>query len=179
MEILGSKFILRPFRAEDASSLAKFANDKRISCNLRDAFPHPYTLKDAEFYIGNIASSKVNFVRAIDVQGQVCGSIGVHPGMDVYRLSGEIGYWLCPIYHRQGIGTEAVKLMTQHAFQKMGLIRLHAAVFDGNIASMKTLEKAGYQMEGKHRNAVIKEGKVLDEVIYACLKEEWNFNSRK
>lgn len=39
--------ILRPWQTSDASSLSKYANNKKIADNLRDAFPYPYTLHDA------------------------------------------------------------------------------------------------------------------------------------
>jgi [ribosomal protein S5]-alanine N-acetyltransferase len=41
--IKGEGFILRPFRLTDKKSLAKHANNIKISDNLRDKFPHPYT----------------------------------------------------------------------------------------------------------------------------------------
>ena len=41
-------FTLRPWRAEDAASLAQAANDPAVASNLRDVFPCPYTLADAQ-----------------------------------------------------------------------------------------------------------------------------------
>ena len=42
---------LRPWKLEDAPSLQKYANNPAITGNLRDAFPSPYTLEDARFFI--------------------------------------------------------------------------------------------------------------------------------
>ena len=66
--------------------------------------------------------------------------------------------------------TEAVKLITEYAFANLDLIRLQAGVLGKNPASMRVLEKAGYQKEGISRNAIVKNGEVLDEHIYAILK---------
>ncbi len=167
MEILGSSFILRPFVFADAESLAAYANHKEISRNLRDGFPHPYTLNDARFFIENIAVMKPNLILTIDINGRASGSIGIHPGSDVYRLNGEIGYWLALEHHNKGIATEAIRLMSEHAFLKMGLQRLFANVFKGNKASMAALKKAGYVREAVHKKAVIKDGVIMDEHVYA------------
>ena len=41
------EFELRPWRMEDAETIARYANNPKIAANLRDAFPHPYTQRDA------------------------------------------------------------------------------------------------------------------------------------
>lgn len=45
------EFELRPWRMEDAETIARYANNPKIAANLRDAFPHPYTQRDAETFI--------------------------------------------------------------------------------------------------------------------------------
>jgi len=52
------------------------------------------------------------------------------------------------------------------------LNRIFANIYEGNIASEKALIKAGYKKEGTMRKAVFKEGKFIDQYIYAILKEE-------
>ncbi len=47
MELVSGDIRLRPFRLSDADKLAEMANNKKISRNLRDGFPHPYTYEDA------------------------------------------------------------------------------------------------------------------------------------
>ena len=42
---------VRSLRAEDAESLARYANNRNVSRNLRDRFPFPYTLADAEAWL--------------------------------------------------------------------------------------------------------------------------------
>ncbi len=50
--------------------------------------------------------------------------------------------------------------------------RIHAQVFAWNRASMKVLERAGYVREGVLRRSVVKEGEVIDSVLYARVLEE-------
>ena len=43
---------IREWRPDDAASLAKYANNRKIWRNLRDRFPHPYTIDDARGWVG-------------------------------------------------------------------------------------------------------------------------------
>jgi ribosomal-protein-alanine N-acetyltransferase len=94
----------------------------------------------------------------------------MEPRQDVYRKTAILGYWLSEELWGKGIVSEAVKLVTNYAFTQLDLIRLQASVYSKNPASMRVLEKAGYQKEGVMRNAVIKNGVVMDEHLYAILK---------
>jgi RimJ/RimL family protein N-acetyltransferase len=67
--------------------------------------------------------------------------------------------------------TEAVRALTRWGFENFDLSRIYAGVLEWNPASMRVLEKAGYQFEGRLRKAVIKENRVMDEFIYAIVRE--------
>jgi ribosomal-protein-alanine N-acetyltransferase len=166
----GTGFKIRAWQSGDEPSLVKNANNKKLFINMRDRFPHPYTMKDAQEWIAiaSVQNPLVNF--AIEVDGQAVGGIGLVPGSDVFRQSAEIGYWLGESYWGKGIMSQAVRLITQHAFDKFDFIRLHAGVFDWNPASARVLEKAGYQFESRMKKSVVKEGQILDQLNYVALK---------
>ncbi len=86
--------LLRSPKDEDATALAQLANNKNIFDNVRDVLPHPYTLADAVFFIDLTKDKEPQINFAIEYDGMFCGMIGVIPQQDVYRLTGEIGYWL-------------------------------------------------------------------------------------
>jgi RimJ/RimL family protein N-acetyltransferase len=173
MEIVLSKCKLRPWSAKDVYSLANFANNGHIAMYLRDTFPYPYTIKDAEFFISQVASTdNSQIILAIDINGSAVGSIGVHLLSDVYRKSAEIGYWLSEKYWGQGIVTEALGSLVDHVFTKYDIYRIYAAVFETNLASMRVLEKCGFVRESIHRKAVIKNNVIMDEYIYTRIQEE-------
>ena len=94
MELVGTRCIVRRFIASDAAPIAAVANDRRIWLQLRDLFPHPYHLADAEAYIGRVAPVEPPFSLAIVVEGRAVGGVGLHLMTDVNRRSAEIGYWL-------------------------------------------------------------------------------------
>ena len=78
----------------DVNSLQFHANNRKIWINLRDAFPHPYTIEDARVFIQLAIECKPETRFAIVVDGQAVGSIGFGLHIDVERVSAEIGYWL-------------------------------------------------------------------------------------
>lgn len=161
---------LRPWQPTDAASVARHANDRRIWRNVRDRFPHPYTLADADAFLARVCAMQPRTGFAIEVDGEAVGGIGLEPGSDVERRSAEIGFWLGTAFWGRGIMTAAVVATTEHAYQCFDLCRIHAIVFAWNPASMRVLEKAGYQREGVLRKSVSKDDQVIDSVLYAHLR---------
>lgn len=162
--------LLREWRRGDEPSLARHANSRAIWVNVRDSFPFPYTPADARAWVKLASSEGMNLVFAIDVDGFAVGAVGVRPGADVNRVSAEIGYWLGEEYWGRGIVTDAVGAVTEYAFDALDISRVYAEVFEWNMASMRVLEKAGFVREGVLRSAAIKDGKLIDQVVYAKVR---------
>ena len=162
--------VIRDFSLDDDESLAQNANHREVWLNLRDAFPHPYTVADAQEWIELATTIEpcTNFALAVD--GKAVGGIGLKLQDDVNRRSAEIGYWLGPEYWGRGIATEALKAMTDYAFANLDLCRLYGLVFAWNPASSKVLEKCGYAFEARLTKAIQKDGKMLDALLYATVR---------
>ena len=139
---------LRRLKTSDSERIANLANNRKISNHLRDIFPYPYGIKDAEFFIDSVINEDPQVTFAIEYHGDLCGVIGLVPQKDVYSKCAEIGYWLGEPYWGKGIATRAVKLIIEYGFKNLHLIRIHTGVFDGNIPSMRVLEKNGFKKEG-------------------------------
>ncbi|HAK11147.1 MAG TPA: GNAT family N-acetyltransferase, partial [Chitinophagaceae bacterium] len=88
-----SKIVLRPWQKEDAQALAAIANNRKVWDNVRDFFPTPYTVLDAEQWLDSIRKTRPFLNFAILYQGRIAGNIGIVPKEDVYRMSVEIGYF--------------------------------------------------------------------------------------
>lgn len=165
--------VVREWRPTDAASLAEHANDRRIWRNLRDRFPHPYTRADGEAFIAMTRAMTPMTLFAIAVDDAAVGGIGYTLHEDVERVSAEIGYWLGTAYWGRGIVTSAVTAVTTLAFhQHEELRRVYAVPFTWSVASTRVLEKAGYRLEGRLRQSVIKDGDVTDQFMYAILRDE-------
>ena len=106
-------FTLRPWREADAASIARYADNAKIAANLRDVFPCPYAPQDAATFVESCIrqEGRGQMCRAIEVDGEAAGSIGLFLGSDVYRRSAELGYWLGEPFWGRGIMTAAVETM--------------------------------------------------------------------
>jgi len=168
-----SAVVLRPWQQADRSSLAALANDRRVSINLRDGFPYPYGVEDADRFIALAQGMAVQTYFAIEVSGQLAGGIGYTLHTDVERIAAEVGYWIGVPFWGRGIATEAVRLVTTMAFTRHPeLRRLYALPFASNPASARVLEKVGYRREALMRQSAIKDGVVQDQWLYALLRGE-------
>ena len=169
-------FILRAWRKEDAPAIARHANNEKIAANLRDVFPSPYTLQDAEQFIVSClqADEEEQLCRVIERDGQAIGSVCLTRGTDVYRKSAEIGYWLAEPFWNRGIMSRAIKQCCAQAFDRWDIVRIYAEPYAYNIASQRALQKAGFQYEGRCRKSVYKNGQIKDSCLYALLREELN-----
>ncbi len=172
MRIEFGEFAIRDWAAEDASSIVRYANNRRIARWLRDRFPFPYTEADAETFLAAVFRQDPRTVFAVATRREAIGGIGLEFRDDVHRFTAELGYWLGEPFWGRGIMTEAIRLFTSWAFENFELHRISAAVFDGNAASARVLEKAGFEREGRLRAGVFKNGRILDQLLYAKIKEE-------
>ena len=164
-------FILREWRRSDAADVVKYANNEKIARNLRDIFPHPYTLKDAEaFLAGCLEGDESLIFRAIEADGRAVGSISLCRGGGMYRPRAELGYWLAEDYWGQGIMTEAVGQICREGFSRWDIQRIYAEPYARNAGSRRVLEKAGFTLEGILRRNVFIWGEVCDSCIYALLR---------
>ena len=97
---LGDGLRVRPWRRDDLDALLRHANNAKIAANLRDQFPHPYTRRDGIDYLNYVRAMDVPMSLAMELNGEAIGGIGFKLGVDIARLSVEMGYWLA----ESGIG---------------------------------------------------------------------------
>src|SRR5882757_4193538 len=143
---------IRPWRLNDAESLARHANSRKVWLAVRDPFPHPYTIQDAHEFLQRTVSEESAMKFCIEIEGAAVGGIGVHPGQDVHRHTATVGYWLGEEFRGRGIMTETVTVVTDFCSENFRLRRISAEVFANNPASARVLEKAGFIFEGRLKN---------------------------
>ena len=131
MQLVLERCTIRQWRLDDAESLARHANNRKIWLAVRDLFPHPYTIQDAHEFLQRTISEGLAMKFCIEIDGVAVGGIGVHPGGRASAYSD------------------------------------NAEVFAKNPASARVLEKAGFTFEGCLKNDVLKDGKLLDSLLYA------------
>ncbi len=162
---------LRNYQIEIAKQYSEYRNNPIIFDNGYDKIPNPFTLKDAKEFIAVQIEKKPANRKLIYWNDQFVGEIGIDIKEDVFRLSAEIGYFIAEPFWGNGIASKAIKLMTDYAFENFNIIRIEAGVFAFNKASMRVLEKNDFYLESIKRNAVLKNGKIIDDYLWIKLKE--------
>jgi RimJ/RimL family protein N-acetyltransferase len=169
MEEQKINFTVRKVHKEDATSLAKYLNNKKIYDGTFD-IPHPYTLEDAENWVKRSLDSGydkpagfLNFI--IEINGEAAGGIGIK---ETAEKEAELGYWLAEKYWGNGIMTAAITDFIDYAFNTVGLDMLWVDVFDGNDASYKVAKKCGFKFA--RENVLEKDGKEISTRIYEIKK---------
>lgn len=162
-------FKLRNWNRADVPALARHLNNKNIWDNCRDALPYPYTEKDAEQFISFVEGQSEQSNYCIEINHEAAGNISFIRGTDVERYNAELGYWLAEPYWNLGIMTEAIKQAVEDYLSHSDTVRIHAHVYENNLASMKVLEKAGFHKCGILRKACFKNGRFVDCHCYELL----------
>jgi RimJ/RimL family protein N-acetyltransferase len=93
--------------------------------------------------------------------------------LDLTQGRAEIGYAQAQAYWGNGYTHEALQAVLAYAFDEMKLRRLEADVDPRNVASIKTVERLGFQREGFLRERWNVSGETQDAFFFGLLKREW------
>lgn len=174
------RLILRPLENGDAARIQELAGEREIAANTL-AIPHPYTIKDARWWIKDqrkffARGERVDFVMTRKEDSILVGAIGL--GIDRESRRGELGYWVGKPYWNLGYASEAARTVLRYGFEVLGLNRIQAWHFKRNPASGRVLEKAGMTREGCLRQHVLKWGVFEDQVAYGIPRDEFHAERR-
>ena len=172
---INAQITLTPFEPTDKENMIRYLNDEAIGRNTLRV-PQPYTPADAAERLEKLTKQREEtgipseWVIRHHEAGLI-GGIGFFLKTGVEGHSDEIGYWLAAPFRGQGIMTQVVRTLTDRMFeQRPPLVRIEAHVFTHNPASMRLLEKAGFEREGLLRKLHLKNGVHLDSVLLARLR---------
>ncbi|MEM3074772.1 MAG: GNAT family N-acetyltransferase [Candidatus Pacearchaeota archaeon] len=156
-------FILRPARLSDARNIYQYQQESETKRNFMSV---PKGIAEVKKDILQKHKNSEKFV--IEVEGEAVGEIGAHDIIKNHKAV--ISYWLAKKCRGKGITTKAVKILTDYLFNKYKLVRIQGNVRTFNKASARVLEKAGYKLEGILKKNKLKNGKYLDDMIWAKTK---------
>ncbi len=120
--------------------------------------------------VGPEALAMAIHVRATDRLIGSCAFSQLDPdnGSALFHITiGERDAW------GHGYGTEATRLMVEHAFGTLGLHRIALAVFEFNVRAIRAYLRAGFRVEGRSREAIWRDGRWWDEIQMSVLSDEW------
>ena len=164
--------MIRCWNDRDVDALVKHADNRNIWLNLRDLFPYPYTAESARSFLAAVGRQDPVTFFAVASPEEAIGGIGITLNCDVHRLTAEMGYWLGESHWGKGIMSETIIRFTEFAFERFGLVRIYAEPYAANQSSCRVLEKSGFVLEGRMRSSVIKEGRIMDQLLYAKIKSD-------
>ena len=171
----GSRVALRWLTADDIDALLEIFGDERVARYL--SIPQLRDRADALRFHAGIESffrERTLFqwgVSRID-DDRVIGSCTLSHIRWEHQCA-EIGFALGAEHWGRGFMSEALALLIDHAFAELRFHRLEADVDPRNHASLRLLEKLGFQREGYLRQRYFQMGERQDSVILGLLAEDW------
>jgi RimJ/RimL family protein N-acetyltransferase len=173
-EIVGRLVALRRPHADDLPSVIRWYRDREIA-RLTRYQSRPMSEAEVERYFqlrmlapDALAYSIVELPDWRLVGFTTFSSLDGDNGSVLFHITiGERDAW------GRGLGTEATELMLEHAFERLGLHRVGLSVFSYNLRAIRAYEKAGFRLEGRQREAILRDGRYWDEVQMGILASEW------
>ncbi|MBR4972386.1 MAG: GNAT family N-acetyltransferase [Oscillospiraceae bacterium] len=131
---------LCPFRPDDESTMLRLLTDPIIGKTyMLPDYPKPEAAIPLFHRMMDLSNNPDRYVRGIYLDGKL---IGFMNDPEIQDTTIEVGYVIDPAYHNQGYMTQALTLAIQDLFSK-GYTVVKAGAFEGNIASMRVMEKSG------------------------------------
>jgi N-acetyltransferase len=108
------------------------------------------------------------------VSGRPIGSTGYHELRESHRGLEIGGTWLEPSAWRTGVNIEAKLLMLEHAFERLGCMRVEFKTDSRNKRSRAALAALPAHFEGIfRRHMIIEDVGVRDSAYYSVIEDEW------
>lgn len=168
------RFLLRPIEASDTKEVFHyFSQDEVTKYYDLNTFKD---IKEAKILIENWQKryhKKEGFRWGIATkkENKIIGSCGYH-NWEKEHFKAEIDFEVTPEFWRKGVMTEVLQSILRYGFEAMELNRIEALYDIENLASKKTLEKAGFVYEGVLRQSAFEKGHFCDAAICSLLKKE-------
>ena len=168
------RLLLREITAADAAAVFQFRSDPEVQ-RYNDG-----VMTGVQEAVDLIASLADGYRRQTmlewgvtlhEDQDTVMGIMGYANWSREHRRA-EIGYCLRRDHWRRGIAEEALRVIITFGFEEMQLNRIHACCWVENVASIRLIEKLGFQREGVLRDEYWQDGAFHDEALYALLRRD-------
>jgi len=164
---------LSPLTPENLTPFYKWIKDEEAIIYSLSIFQGMKTDQQIKDWYVQAISDKRNSNYGIFVDGVfvgyagICGISKINKSGEYFIFIGNKDYW------GKGIGTQVSQMMVKMGFQELGLNRIMLTVSVPNVAGVKAYERAGFVLEGKFREAALRNGKYHDKLVMSILKSEW------
>ena len=163
---------LRPVTSDDVALLVRFAVEPGLIGldwgGFRDA-QQPAKRFAEDGYLGSEGSTLVVHADPDGVAGIVVFRARQYGGS---AKCWEIGIALLPDFRGRGIGWRAQAMLCDYLFRHTPAHRIEAGTHPENTAEQKSLEKAGFHLDGVLRGCEFRAGKWRDGYLYSRLRTD-------
>ena len=174
------RLTLRRLMVSDTLDMFEYSKNEDVTRYLTwEAHPNASYTREYLQYLGthyNVGDF-FDWAVVLNSEDKMIGTCGF-TRFDYNNNSGEIGYVINPAYRGQGIADEAVRAVMQFGFETLRLNRIEAKFIEGNLASMRVMEKTGMTFEGYHRSSMYIKGDYRTIGVCAILRDEYFATSR-
>jgi RimJ/RimL family protein N-acetyltransferase len=169
-----TRIVLRELERADLATLNAWRADRELVGLLGSPFRHVNAEVDQQWFDAYLASRHRNVRVAIcDASTQALLGVAYLLDIDWVNRDAEFAIQIGDAAARGcGIGTEATRVVLDHAFDDLDLHRVHLAVLASNARAIALYEKTGFRAEGLFRQAVFKDGQRVDVIPMAILADE-------
>jgi RimJ/RimL family protein N-acetyltransferase len=171
--LIGPTIYLRPIETEDGPTIAPWYNDQEVIRNTRQY--RPMTRAREQDFLARGSNSETDLLLGIVPRAtdRLIGCTGLHQ-MDFRSHHCSFGIVIgVKEEWGKGYGTEATRLMTEHAFRTLNFNRVWLHVHEFNERGIRAYEKVGYRKEGRLRQELYRDGRYWDTFVMGLLREEW------
>lgn len=174
--IFGKRIRLRAIERADLPRFVAWLNDPEVRRYLLQLTPLSI-VEEEQWYESMLKRPMAEHPLVIEINAPEgwlpVGDIGLN-SIDWVNRQAEVGIFIGEKrFWSQGYGTEAMRLMVKHGFNNLGLNRIFLRVYENNARGIHAYENAGFQHEGRLRQALYFEGKFIDELVMSVLRSEW------
>jgi RimJ/RimL family protein N-acetyltransferase len=172
--LTGSRIVLRPVAGSDVPGLRDLVSDpegRRLTGTHADLAADEDALR-AYYATRHEHADRLDLAIVEKASGEYAGEVVLNDLDQVNRSCGlRIG--LRPGFRDRGLGSEAVRLVLEYAFDQVGLHRIALEVFSFNQRAQAVYERAGFVREGALRDALLWDGEFHDAIVMSILAHEW------
>ncbi len=164
---------LRWLTADDTAALLEIFSDPEVV--RYTSLPVHETEADIQRLLGDIGRGFQDgslFQWGIEHGGRIVGTCTLAEINREHKRA-SLGFILGRAFWGKRIVTQALPHLVAFAFLELRLHRLEADVDPRNTASIRALEKLGFQREGLMRERYFSAGEWQDGIMYSLLKSEW------
>lgn len=175
---IGDRLYLRPVELADRDRYLQWINDPEVNRFLLRSFPVDEVAEDKWLRGVGEREDQAIFAVVLKDGNRHIGGCGLHHiGLPARRaelgiLIGEIDCW------NQGYGGEAIGLLLDYAFDRLGLHRVELNVYAYNRRGIRCYERSGFRFEGALREARFLDGQFHDILLYGILEHEYRARER-